>query len=58
MTKFLERLLQAFQAARRRQARQLLSELDPHTLRDIGFGDERESARLEAVRRSLRFGLY
>ena len=58
MKKFLERVLHAFQATRQRQAGQLLSELDSHTLRDIGLGDARESARLEAVRRSIRFGLY
>ena len=58
MKKLLERMLQAFQAARQRQAGQVLSELDSHTLRDIGLGDARESARLEAVRRSMRFGLY
>ena len=58
MKNFLERLLRAFQASGQRRAEQHLAELDPHTLRDIGLGDEGESARLEAVRRSLRFGLY
>ena len=52
MKKLFERLLHAFQAARQRQIdHRLLSELDAHTLRDIGLGPAADAGRRQ-------FGLY
>jgi len=59
MKKLLQGMLRAFQAARQRRAdERSLAELDPQTLRDIGFHSCAESVRLEALRRRVHFGLY
>ena len=59
MKKLLELAWQAVRAVQERRAdTRLLTDLDAHTLRDIGMDGAADSARLEAVRRQLRFGLY
>jgi hypothetical protein len=59
MKKLLENALRAFQDARARRINErALVELDAQTLRDIGFHDGVEQARIEALRRRLQFGLY
>lgn len=59
MKKLFENLMRAIQQARERRINeQSLSDLDPHTLRDIGLDRASERARLEAVRYRLHFGLF
>ena len=59
MKKLLERAWQALRVVQEGRAdTRGLTELDAHTLRDIGMHEAADSARLEAVRRQLRFGLY
>ena len=59
MKTFIQRLLRAFQDAQQRRAdERALAELDPRTLRDIGYHDAAEQTRFEALRRRVHFGLY
>ena len=59
MKTFIQRLLQALQDARQRRINERsLAELDPRTLRDIGYQNAAEEKRLEALRRRVQFGLY
>ena len=59
MKKLLRHVLGAFHEARlRRINERSLAELDVHTLRDIGFHNANERARVEAARYRLHFGLF
>ena len=59
MKKLIQNLLRVLQDARQRRINERsLAELDVHTLRDIGFQNANERARIEASRYRLHFGLF
>jgi hypothetical protein len=59
MKTLIQNLLRVLQDARQRRINERsLAELDVHTLRDIGFDNANERARIEASRYRLHFGLF
>jgi hypothetical protein len=59
MKKYFQQAVRVLRDARLRRINdRSLSELDLHTLRDIGLHDGGDRARIEAARYRLHFGLF